>query len=115
MLSSITKFTVLSICAITSTVLLAIMILLFTLLVRKNIFVTIATNALFIIDLVTNFACITLSYRFSEKYYLLICVVMDRCCRRCCGNNVTSVQHQLSTYVNSTNSADSTQTKTEID
>eukprot|EP01084_Bolivina_argentea_P067230 122478_1 len=112
MLSTITKFTVLSICAITSTVLLAIMILLITLLLPKNMFLTITTNSLFMIDLVTNFTCISLSYRFNEKYYLFICGVMDKCCRRCCGNNVSSVQHELSTYVNSTTS---TQTKTETD
>ena len=63
-------------------------------------------------DIITNFLCIMLSSAFFSKYYFCICGGLDNCIRSCCStitNKTSSMETQLSSYMNETSSKETKQ------
>eukprot|EP01084_Bolivina_argentea_P142421 250208_1 len=86
LISVITKFTILAILSISSTLLLAVyqIVLNATHVSLENEIARIIFNSLVLLDLCTNFICISLSFKFADDYYLLMCGKCDGCCRLLC-------------------------------
>ena len=102
----ITKNTILATCCNISSLFLAMsVVLVYSAPSISSISAMISWSFIFMYIL-SNFLCISLSYRYNIKYYSLICGHLDNLCASCFGNNnLTNIQQELAVHVDENGSS----------
>lgn len=83
LLSTMTKCTILAVVSVTTSLILTLFQAVAGALFVYSDGIRIIYNSLVLMDIFTNIICMTLSYKFTDKYYTKICGRLDSRCRLC--------------------------------